>query len=81
MKKIILTLLFVAASAYALEVQNTTITFTAFKTYAKKGVSGVFDKCSVTTAKADTVEQLLENATASIDASSVNSGNQGKINR
>lgn len=78
MKKIILTLLFVAASAYALEVQSTTITFTAFKTYAKKGVSGVFDKISVTTAKADTVIQLLENATANIDTSSVNSGNKGR---
>jgi len=78
MKKIILALLFVAASAYALEVQNTTVKFTAFKTYAKKGVSGVFDKVSVTTAKADTVTQLLENATANIDTSSVNSGNKGR---
>lgn len=78
MKKIMLALLFIGASLYALEVQHTTVAFTAFKTYAKKGVSGVFDKISITTAKADTVAQLLKNATADIDTTSVNSGNKGR---
>ncbi|QOP43597.1 YceI family protein [Sulfurimonas sediminis] len=78
MKKIILALLLATASLYALEVQNTTIKFTAFKTYAKKGVSGVFDKIKINTSKADTVVALLKNATAEIETSSVNSGNKGR---
>ncbi|WP_151900288.1 YceI family protein [Sulfurimonas hydrogeniphila] len=78
MKKIILALLLAGASLYALEVQNTTVKFTAFKTYAKKGVSGVFDKIRVKTQKADTVTTLLRNATAEIETSSVNSGNKGR---
>lgn len=78
MKKILLALLLATASLCALEVQNTTVKFTAFKTYAKIGVSGVFDKVQVNTKTAKTVPALLENATANIDTSSVNSGNKGR---
>jgi len=76
MKKILLSILLISASLYALEVQNTTVKFTAFKTYAKIGVSGVFDKVDVNMNTGDTVETLLKNATANIDTSSVNSGNE-----
>ena len=78
MKKLIFAMLLASASLWALEVQNTTVKFTAFKTYAKIGVSGVFDKITVHTQKADTVSSLLKNATANIDTSSVNSGNKGR---
>ncbi len=78
MKKILLALLLATASLYALEAQSTTVKFTAFKTYAKKGVSGVFDKIKIHTQNADTVVSLLKNATADIETSSVNSGNKGR---
>jgi len=78
MKKLILAMLLASASLWALEVQNTTVKFTAFKTYAKIGVSGVFEKLHVNTNTGDTVISLLKNATANIDTSSVNSGNKGR---
>jgi len=78
MKKLILAMLFASASLWALEVQNTTVKFTAFKTYAKIGVSGIFEKVDVNANTGDTVISLLKNATANIDTSSVNSGNKGR---
>ena len=78
MKKILLSLLFLAGSTYALEVQKAEIKFTAFKTYAKKGVSGVFDKVALQTKQADNVTLLLTDATAKIDTASVNSGNKAR---
>ncbi len=78
MKKFILALLFASASLWALEVQNTTVKFTAFKTYAKIGVSGIFEKVHVNTKTGKNVISLLKNATANIDTSSVNSGNKGR---
>jgi len=78
MKKIILAMLFLAASLSALEIQNTTVKFTAFKTYAKKGVSGIFDKVKVQSKQSSDVKSLLSNAVANINTSSVNSGNKGR---
>jgi len=78
MKKTLLAMLFLAASLSAYEIQNTTVKFTAFKTYAKKGVSGVFDTIKLHDKKADSVAKLLANAAVSIDTSSVNSGNKGR---
>ncbi|WP_297441233.1 YceI family protein [Sulfurimonas sp.] len=78
MKKILLASLVLAASLSAYEIQNSSVKFTAFKTYAKKGVSGVFDVVKVTTNKNDTIVGLLSNATATINTSSVNSGNKGR---
>ena len=78
MKKIIFALLFLVASLSAYEVQKTTVKFTAFKTYAKKGVSGVFNKVAVDSKTQKSIEALLENTTAVIDTSSVNSGNKGR---
>ena len=78
MKKTLLSLLLVAASLSALEVQQTTVKFTAFKTYAKKGVSGVFDKVTLTDKKANDVKSLLLNAAVDINTASVNSGNKGR---
>jgi len=78
MKKTLLAMLFLAASLSALEIQHTTVKFTAFKTYAKKGVSGVFNKVAVQSTKANNIKSLLSNAVATIDTSSVNSGNKGR---
>ncbi|WP_457743978.1 YceI family protein [Sulfurimonas sp.] len=78
MKKIILAMLILAASLSALEIQNTTVKFTAFKTYAKKGVSGVFDKVKVQSNQGADVQALLLNAVADISTTSVNSGNKGR---
>ena len=78
MKKIIFALLFLAASLSAYEVQNTTVKFTAFKTYAKKGVSGIFDKVAIKSEKKEDIKAFLENTTAIINTSSVNSGNAGR---
>ncbi len=78
MKKTLLAMLFLAASLSALEIQHTTVKFTAFKTYAKIGVSGVFNKVAVKSTKANNVKSLLSNAVATIDTSSVNSGNKGR---
>jgi len=78
MKKTLLAMLFLAASLSALEIQHTTVKFTAFKTYAKKGVSGVFDKVKVQSKQENDVQALLSNAVANIDTSSVNSGNKGR---
>jgi len=77
-KKIILAMLFLAASLSALEIQSTTVKFTAFKTYAKKGVSGVFDKVKVQSKQANDIKSLLSNAVANISTASVNSGNKGR---
>ena len=71
-------MLLVAASLSALEVQHTTVKFTAFKTYAKKGVSGVFDTVALSNKKADDVKSLLLNAAVDINTASVNSGNKGR---
>jgi polyisoprenoid-binding protein YceI len=81
MKKIVLASLMLAASLSAYEVQSSSVKFTAFKTYAKKGVSGVFDVVKIATNKNDTVAGLLTNATATINTSSVNSGNKGRDNK
>ena len=78
MKKTLLAMLFLAASLSALEIQHTTVKFTAFKTYAKKGVSGIFNKVAVKSIKANNVKSLLSNTIATIDTSSVNSGNKGR---
>jgi polyisoprenoid-binding protein YceI len=78
MKKILLASLVLAASLSAYEVQNSSVKFTAFKTYAKKGVSGVFDVVKITTNKNDTIKGLLTNATATINTSSVDTANKGR---
>jgi polyisoprenoid-binding protein YceI len=78
MKKTLLAMLFLAASLSAYEIQNTNVKFTAFKTYAKKGVSGVFDRVNVKSSKGKDVKALLINAVAKIDTASVNSGNKGR---
>jgi len=78
MKKMIFLLLLIAGSVSALEIKSAAVKFTAFKTYAKKGVSGVFDHVSLTTNKGNDIVTVLKNTTAVIDTSSVNSGNRGR---
>lgn len=78
MKKILLASFVLAVSLSAYEVQNSSVKFTAFKTYAKKGVSGVFDVVKITTHKNNSITGLLNNATATINTTSVNSGNKSR---
>jgi polyisoprenoid-binding protein YceI len=78
MKKITMAFLLTVASLSAYEVDSVAVKFTAFKTYAKVGVSGTFNKVATSAKAADEVEKLLLNSSLVIDTSSVNSGNEGR---
>ncbi len=84
MKKIILSLL-TAASLLSADASfapegTLTVNWKAFKTPAKIGVGGTFDKVALTTTAktAPKLETLLVGASAQIDTTTVNSKNEGR---
>lgn len=83
MKKIIATLCLGAISVMAVEVSDIQVNFTAFKTYSKIGVGGVFDSTSIVHQDNKSVEvnatesmKMLENLEVNISTASVNSAHK-----
>ncbi len=66
------------SSAFAYEAHNIEVEFTAFKTYLKKGVKGKFEKVTLHSQKADSLEAMLLNTAVTIDTKSINSGNKAR---
>tara|TARA_Y100000768_G_scaffold388464_3_gene384533 strand:+ start:8323 stop:8847 length:525 start_codon:yes stop_codon:yes gene_type:complete len=70
---------------YSLEENKTKLTWTAFKTPLKVGVSGSFDKLGVNkNVTGSSLSEMLENTTFNIETASVNSGDKvrdGKLNQ
>ena len=58
--------------------ENTKVTWTAFKTYAKAGVGGSFDKTLFTPKTAPSIDGVLTGSRISITTASVNTGNAGR---
>ena len=91
MKKLFITIMILSLSLYAnsTSVKNgcvlsqkgqITVGWTAFKTPAKKGVSGLFDKVTYTPARKEgkNFKEILVGSTLNIDTNSVNSNNEGR---
>ncbi len=57
---------------------NAKVTWTAFKTYAKAGVGGSFDRTHFTPKSAPSIDGLLAGSRISITSYSVNTGNAGR---
>jgi len=74
--------LFILSSAQAKECQlalkSSTLEWTAFKTPKKVGVTAKFDKYTINTKPARTVEEIIKQASFSVDTHSVNSGNPAR---
>ena len=58
--------------------ENAKVTWTAFKTYAKAGVGGTFERTVHTPKTGRSVEEFLSGSRISIAAASVNTGNAGR---
>lgn len=67
-----------AASTYTFVTKASKLTFTAFKTPLKIGVSGSFDDYVLNTKTAATQNDLLRSSSVTINTKSVNSGNKGR---
>lgn len=67
-----------AASACTFAAKTSKLTFTAFKTPLKIGVSGSFDDYVLNTKPAATQNDLLRSSSVTINTKSVNSGNKGR---
>ena len=78
MKKVIIALLLLNISLLAYEVENISVKFTAFKTYAKKGVNATFDDVAYQKVSADTIVKMLTNSHVDINTTHVNSGNKAR---
>lgn len=78
MKKFIISLLLLNISLFAYEVDNISVKFTAFKTYAKKGVNAVFDNVQYKKTTSDTIVGMLTNSSVKISTAKVNSGNKAR---
>ena len=81
MKTFILAGLLIVSSAFAectYYSENAKVTWKAFKTYEKIGVTGSFDRASFSPRSAKTIEEFLTNSHMTIDTASVNSGNAGR---
>jgi hypothetical protein len=77
MKKSLVLFLMMSLAVFGYEATSINIEFTAFKTPAKIGVKGGFDTIELSGKKnAETIEQMLEGLSATIETKSVNSGNQ-----
>ncbi|MBD3789282.1 MAG: YceI family protein [Campylobacterales bacterium] len=76
MKKIFALFLMMSLAVFAYDVTGVNVKFTAFKTFAKKGVDGGFDSVEFSGKKgAATIPEMLNGLSVSIKTKSVNSGN------
>lgn len=81
MKEILLSILLLTTSTFAdctYSSKNSKITWNAFKTYEKIGVSGTFDKTVYIPKTAQSIDSLLTSSQILIQTASVNSGNAGR---
>lgn len=79
MKKIVLSAVLLAASLSAYEIKNVSVNFKAFKTYAKIGVGGTFDKVQVVkSSNQKELQKMLLGTKVTINTTSVNSSNAGR---
>ena len=67
-----------AACTYSLVDGSEKVTWTGFKFTEKTGVSGTFDKLTVSHKTADNLKELLESINFKIDTKSINSGNPAR---
>lgn len=79
MKKSLVLFLMMSLAVFAYDVTAVDVKFTAFKTAAKKGVSGGFDAVEVVGKKpSESIEEMLNGLGVTIATKSVNSGNEAR---
>jgi polyisoprenoid-binding protein YceI len=77
MKKSLILFLMMSLAVFAYDVTAVNVKFTAFKTPAKKGVSGGFDSVEILDQKSSqSIEEMLKGLSVKIQTKSVNSGNE-----
>ena len=79
MKKSLILFLMMSLAVFAYDVTAVNVKFTAFKTPAKKGVSGGFDSVEILEKKpSKSIEEMLNRLSVTISTKSVNSGNDAR---
>jgi polyisoprenoid-binding protein YceI len=67
-----------SAATCQYEAKNSSMTWSAFKTYSKLAVNGTFDKMSLKSSKADSLNKMLISTSIKIDTASVDTKNSAR---